>query len=223
MDALRARELRERSTAFENRVVRLEPLVARRTSTRWSRPRPRDRSTFELAPVPRDRAEMVDVRRSARWPTRRATARCRSRWCDASAADERGRLDPLHEPRVVELAGRARLPCRRRAAPRRRGRPARRRRDRPRLARAVGAAHGGVTRRACLLLMTPRLRGVARAPPGRSRPTRAIGARAPPSSGWAAHFEGILRAHLPAADGDRSRHGDVLDPARRVAGGTKAP
>lgn len=182
-------------TGFEDRHVRLEPLTLEHVDA-LVRAATRDRSTFGLAPIPRDRAEMVD-------------------YVGSALADEQaGRALPFAVVRVsdAEVVGSIRLmslewwtwpagPVSVAGEPRR---PAAG--DPPDVAEIghgwlePSAQRTAVFSATCLLLLrhafdTWRVHRLVLKTDARNARSRAAILR------LGGQFEGILRAHLPAADG----------------------
>ncbi len=179
---------------FENRFVRLEPLSLDHVDALLAAAT-RDRSTFQLAPVPRDRAEMLD------YVTR------------ALADEQAGRALPFAVVRAdpEEVVGSIRLmslewwswPAGPILVP---GEPRRAGADSPDVAEIghawlePSAQRTPINTSACLLLLTHafdvwRVHRLILKTDARNQRSRAAITR------LGAQLEGILRAHLPAADG----------------------
>ncbi len=181
--------------ALENGAVRLEPLALDHVDALVGAAT-RDRATFELAPVPRDRAEMLDY-------VERALADAEARRALPFAVVDRARARIVGSIRLMNLewwswpAGPIHVA----------GEPRRADADQPPDAAEIGhawlepaAQRTAVNTAACLLLMIHafdvwRVHRLVLKTDERNLRSRAAIER------LGGRFEGILRAHLPAADG----------------------
>lgn len=181
--------------ALENGAVRLEPLTLGHVDALVAAATG-DRRTFELAPVPRDRAEMVDY-------VERALADADARRAFAFAVVDRGRARIVGSIRLMSLewwswpAGPIHVAGEPRGADA--GQPP----DVAEIGHAwleAAAQRTAVNTAACLLLMTQAFddwhvhRLVLKTDERNLRSRAAI-------ERLGGRLEGILRAHLPAADG----------------------